>query len=64
MASSLAGRAPRNLSATRANRNAASVIFMLILYGIAIAIYVGARLYRRSKQGLDLSMVYKEIPVE
>jgi amino acid transporter len=45
-------------------RNSASVIFMLLLYGTAVAIYVGARQYRRSKQGLDLSMVYKEIPVE
>jgi amino acid transporter len=45
-------------------RNSASVIFMLLLYGTAVAIYIGARLYRRSKQGLDLSMVYKEIPVE
>ncbi|PLS80004.1 MAG: hypothetical protein CYG59_10255 [Chloroflexi bacterium] len=45
-------------------RNSASVIFMLVLYGLAVAIYVGARVYRRSQQGLDLSMVYKEIPVE
>ncbi len=44
--------------------NITSVVFMLMLYGLAVAIYVGARLYRRSKQGLDLSMVYKEIPVE
>lgn len=45
-------------------RNRASVIFMLVLYGLAAAIYVGARAYRRRRQGLDLSMVYKEIPVE
>lgn len=44
--------------------NITSVIFMLALYGIAIALYLGARAYRRSQQGLDLSMVYKEIPVE
>jgi amino acid transporter len=45
-------------------RNTASVIFMLILYSTAIAIYVGARFYRESKEGIDLGMIYKEIPVE
>lgn len=45
-------------------RNTASVLFMLAMYGLALAIYVGARAYRRSREGIDLGMVYKEIPVE
>jgi basic amino acid/polyamine antiporter, APA family len=40
-----------------------SEYYMLVLYGIALGIYVGSRLYRRS-QGLDLKMVYDEIPAE
>lgn len=39
----------------------ASAIYMLNLYGVAIALYVGFRLLRRV-QGTDLSMVYDEIP--
>ena len=33
------------------------------MYGLAIVLYVGAKLVRRS-QGIDLNMVYGEIPVE
>ena len=33
------------------------------MYVLAIAIFVGSRIYRRS-QGMDLSMVYGEIPAE
>ena len=40
-----------------------SLIFMGALYVLAIAIFVGSRLYRRS-QGMDLSMAYGEIPAE
>jgi APA family basic amino acid/polyamine antiporter len=40
-----------------------SLIYMLILYGVAIVLYVGFRLYRRF-QGIDLNMVYGEIPEE
>ena len=40
-----------------------SLIFMGALYVLAIAIYVGSRLYRK-RQGMDLSMVYGEIPAE
>jgi APA family basic amino acid/polyamine antiporter len=40
-----------------------SEIYMAVLYGVAIAIYVGSWLYRRS-QGVDLRMVYDEIPAE
>ena len=40
-----------------------SLIYMAVLYGVAIAIYVGSWLYRR-QQGLNLKMVYGEIPAE
>jgi amino acid transporter len=40
-----------------------SLIFMGCLYALAVAIYVGSRIYRR-QQGMDLSMVYGEIPAE
>jgi basic amino acid/polyamine antiporter, APA family len=40
-----------------------SEYYMAVLYGIAIAIYVGSWLYRR-QQGLNLKMVYGEIPAE
>ncbi len=40
-----------------------SLIYMGVLYGVALAIYVGSRIYRRS-QGMDLKLVYGEIPAE
>jgi basic amino acid/polyamine antiporter, APA family len=40
-----------------------SEYYMLVLYGVAIGIYVASKLYRRS-QGMDLNMVYGEIPAE
>jgi APA family basic amino acid/polyamine antiporter len=43
--------------------NTSSLRYMVVLYLIAIAIYVGSRLYRRS-QGMNLKMVYDEIPAE
>ncbi|HJZ45587.1 MAG TPA: APC family permease [Roseiflexaceae bacterium] len=45
-------------------RNTASVIFMLVLYGLALGIYLGMRAYRKRRDGIDLGMIYKEIPVE
>jgi APA family basic amino acid/polyamine antiporter len=41
--------------------NGQSLIYMLVLYGIALLLYVGFRLFRRA-QGMDLNMVYSEIP--
>jgi basic amino acid/polyamine antiporter, APA family len=41
----------------------ASMYFMAGMYVLALVIYVVARVYRKS-QGVDLSAVYKEIPVE
>jgi basic amino acid/polyamine antiporter, APA family len=40
-----------------------SLIFMGLLYLLALAIFVGSRIYRR-RQGMDLSMAYGEIPAE
>jgi amino acid transporter len=45
-------------------RNTPAMIFTLALYGIALALYLGARAYRRMHEGIDLGMLYKEIPVE
>jgi amino acid transporter len=43
--------------------NTDSLIFMGALYVLAILIYAASRLYRR-RQGMDLKMVYGEIPAE
>ena len=43
--------------------NVSSLIFMLVMYGLALAIYLGFRFYRR-REGIDIDKVYKEIPVE
>jgi APA family basic amino acid/polyamine antiporter len=40
-----------------------SFYYMFALYGLALAIYVVSRVVRRS-QGIDMSMVHREIPVE
>ncbi|MHB1987673.1 MAG: APC family permease [Acidimicrobiales bacterium] len=40
-----------------------SLVFMGIMYALAIVLYVGARLVRK-RQGIDLSLINKEIPVE
>ena len=40
-----------------------SFYYMFALYGLAFAIYIGSRIYRRS-QGIDMRMVHSEIPVE
>jgi APA family basic amino acid/polyamine antiporter len=40
-----------------------SLIYMGAMYVLAIAIFVGARIVRR-RQGIDLSLINKEIPVE
>ena len=44
-------------------KNTASVYFMGAMYLLAVVIYVVAKLVRKS-QGVDLNLVYKEIPVE
>jgi amino acid transporter len=43
--------------------NSDSAIFMLVLYGLALVIYGVSYFYRRS-QGVNLSRIHKEIPVE
>ena len=49
--------------ATYGVNNPQSMIYMLILYGVALAMYVVFRLVRRA-QGMDLNMEYDEIPEE
>ena len=44
-------------------QNSTSMLFMIIMYGLAAAIFFGFSAYRRS-QGIDVDKVYKEIPVE
>jgi amino acid transporter len=43
--------------------NTSSMVFMLINYGVAAAIFYGFNAYRR-RQGIDIDKVYQEIPVE
>ena len=43
--------------------NHKSLVFMGIMYVMAIVLYVIARVYRKS-QGIDLKAIYQEIPVE
>jgi basic amino acid/polyamine antiporter, APA family len=43
--------------------NSSSLYYMLAMYVLAIAIYLVARLVR-GRQGVDLSLINKEIPVE
>ena len=44
-------------------KNTTSLYFMGILYGVALLIYVGMRMYRKSK-GVNLDVLYSEIPAE
>ena len=43
--------------------NVSSMVFMLLNYVVAAAIYFGFSAYRR-RQGIDVDKIYKEIPVE
>ena len=43
--------------------NVSSMVFMLLNYIVAAAIYFGFSAYRR-RQGIDVNKIYKEIPVE
>jgi hypothetical protein len=40
-----------------------SLIYMGILYVVALGIYVGSRVPRK-RQGIDMGMVHREIPAE
>ena len=44
-------------------QNSTSMVFMIIMYGLAAAIYFGFSAFRK-RQGIDVNKVYKEIPVE
>ena len=45
-------------------KNTTSLIFMGVMYLLALGIYLGARWYRKRREGIDLGLIYKEIPVE
>jgi amino acid transporter len=44
-------------------QNPQSMIYMLIMYLLALAIYLFFRFYRR-REGIDINKVHQEIPVE
>jgi hypothetical protein len=44
-------------------QNSTSMLFMIIMYALAAAIFYGFSAYRKG-QGIDIDKVYKEIPVE
>ena len=44
-------------------KNTSSMIYMGAMYLLALAIYIGFRIYRK-RQGIDVSKIYDEIPVE
>ena len=44
-------------------QNSTSMLFMIIMYALAAAIFFGFSAYRK-RQGIDVDKVYKEIPVE
>ena len=43
--------------------NTQSLVFMGVMYALALVIYIVAKVYRK-RQGIELSAIYKEIPVE
>lgn len=43
--------------------NTNSIVFMLVLYGLALGIYLGFKHYRK-REGIDIEKVHQEIPVE
>jgi APA family basic amino acid/polyamine antiporter len=45
------------------SNNRDSLIYMACLYGVALGIYVVSRIVRK-RQGMNLEMIYKEIPAE
>ncbi|MBI2247904.1 MAG: hypothetical protein HYU65_08230 [Armatimonadetes bacterium] len=49
--------------ATYGVNNRDSAIYMLILYALALAIYVIARVVR-ARQGINLGRIHAEVPVE
>jgi APA family basic amino acid/polyamine antiporter len=44
-------------------KNTTSLIFMLFMYLLALVIYIGALLFRKN-QGIDVNLIYREIPAE
>jgi amino acid transporter len=44
-------------------KNTSSMIYMGAMYLLALAIYVGFKIYRK-REGIDINKIYEEIPVE
>ncbi len=44
-------------------QNTNSIIFMLVMYALALGIYLGFKQYRK-KEGIDIDKVHQEIPAE
>jgi amino acid transporter len=44
-------------------KNTSSIIYMLAMYVLALAIYLGFKAYRK-REGIDIDKIYEEIPVE
>ncbi|NPV84781.1 MAG: APC family permease [Anaerolineae bacterium] len=44
-------------------KNTSSIIYMLVMYLIAVGVYLGFKRYRKS-EGIDIDKVHQEIPVE
>ena len=40
------------------------LIFVGVLYAISLATYFGMKIYRNRVQKIDLSVAYKELPIE
>lgn len=44
-------------------RNTSSMVYMGVMYLLALVIYVGFKIYRK-REGIDINKIYEEIPVE
>jgi APA family basic amino acid/polyamine antiporter len=40
------------------------LVFVASVYALALVVYVVAKLYRKHREGMDLAVVYRELPVE
>jgi len=44
-------------------RNTSSMVYMGVMYLLALGIYIGFKIYRK-REGIDINKIYEEIPVE
>jgi len=40
------------------------ILTIVVLYAISIVVYVGSKIYRKRKDNIDLSLAYKQLPLE